>query len=54
MGNQNRATMDTIQFENAISRMLHERSNTTTSLTEHLNYKKKWLLHRHFGLTVAN
>ena len=31
---------DTIQFENAIYRVLHERSNITTSFAEHLNFKK--------------
>ena len=45
---------DTTQFGNAMYRVLHERSNITTSFTEHLSFKKNGLLHMHFGLIAAN
>ena len=37
MSNYNEVT---IQFENAIYKVLQERSNITTSFIEHLNFKK--------------
>ena len=33
--------------------MLHEKSNITVSFRKDLNFKKKWLLKKRFGLNVA-
>ena len=39
---QNNQNEDTAQFEDAIYRVLHERSNINTSLAEQLKFQGKW------------
>ena len=42
-----------IHFENAIHRVLHERSNITAPFAEHLEFPEKRLLNIHFGSNVS-